>query len=239
MFWHNTFNLIALGAGASLLAFIFKKERLWIGHAFILGILVLFISRIGTYLLFSIQAGLWRDSWYDYFRFDLGGMSFFGGFYLAFIVIFIYSKSLRLSFLHLLDLISPPAAFALAIGRFGCFMEGCCRGFVLPEKWTLPSWIPEHHLFPTPLLHSIIDAGYGLILMRIPANSANHGKRIGWFLLLFGIGRFLIEFLRTNPIIWRGMTNAQILSIPLIFMGLILVLFDFRKKNKLMSNPKN
>lgn len=67
-----------------------------------------------------------------------GGMEFYGGFILATITVPLWLRVIeKVSFRWYMDIIAPSAALGLAIGRIGCFLNGCCHGAVCDAPWAL------------------------------------------------------------------------------------------------------
>ena len=82
-----------------------------------------------------------------------GGLVWFGGFIGALLCSLVFLKVKKLPVLDLLDLLVPYAALAQAIGRIGCFFNGCCYG----KECSLGFYFPVHAriLFPSQLLDSL------------------------------------------------------------------------------------
>lgn len=155
--------------------------------------------------------------------------------------------------LLLMDLVIPQIALAQGFGRIGCFLAGCCYGkptvhalgVVFPPEAIAPSGIS---LWPTQLFSA---AGNFLIFaillllsnvatahLRLPGRPGEDrskallkpGSISAMYLILYGIGRFLIEFLRDDPRrMALGFTSNQIVCIGLVFLGAFLVAFAQKK----------
>lgn len=228
MLGYNLFALLACLAAILVLDHELRLAGLWRGHAVVLPVALLVVTRIGSFVLFGLETGGWRPGMASYLDFRSGGMSFYGGFYPAMVVVALYATVARVPILRLLDLMAPGAAVAFAVGRLGCLAAGCCRGGALPAGWQMPSFLPRPHLVPVPLLSTVLNAAIALLLLRYLTPREPPGRRFGWLLLLFGGVRFILEFIRTNPVVWSGLTTAQILSIPLVLVGAMLTLWRRR-----------
>jgi phosphatidylglycerol---prolipoprotein diacylglyceryl transferase len=141
--------------------------------------------------------------------------------------------------LPMLDAIAPALAFGIAIGRIGCFLNGCCYGDACNLPWAVrfpkesPPWasevarnlIPpdaEHTLWLHPTqLYSTVD---GLILFLLltayyPLRKRD-GQVMGLLLLTYPVTRFLIERLRNDEGVFAfGMTISQVISVGLLAFG--------------------
>lgn len=140
----------------------------------------------------------------------------------------IYSKIKKWNVLEILDLIIPNVALAQGFGRIGCFFAGCCYGaetnlsigVVFPEDSLAPSGI---HIHPTQIYSSIFDFILAFILFAYAKKKKKNGKVVGLYLIIYSIGRFLVEFLRNDP---RGgigvLSTSQFISIFILIFGLVL-----------------
>jgi phosphatidylglycerol:prolipoprotein diacylglycerol transferase len=225
---YNTFALLACFTGVMLFARECRRAEMSIAHAIALPLLALLVTRFGAGMLYAFETWQWESHWTNFFSFTRGGLSLYGGLYVGVFLAWIYAQAWDIPPLYFFDLAAAPLAFTLAVGRLGCFFAGCCRGPELPEGWILPASIPQPHLFPTPLVGSIVNLLIGIALYRIPFDKGRPGRRAGWFFILYGLARMGLEYLRTNAEIWAGLTMVQILSIPLILGGIAIFWWSSR-----------
>ena len=162
-----------------------------------------------------------------------GGLSWFGGFIFGLISFFIVTVIYKVNFFELADICFPYAALAQAIGRIGCFLNGCCYGkatdFIIKVKF--PNFFEAVH--PTQLYSSL-----GLFLIFLILKFYQKSKRIFkgeifcMYLFLAGSERFLSEFLRgdTIPTPILGLTLYQVFA--LIWILASLVMFKTLKPKK-------
>lgn len=224
---YNLFALLALAVGTALLGRGLRQQGLRPLEAWLLGPAIFVVSRAGSHVLFALETGRWRERALSYVDFGVGGMSLFGGLAAASALVVVWARVRRIPLLRLLDALAPATAFAFAIGRWGCLAAGCCRGFRLPDGWRLPAMIPAPGLFPAPLLQSAVEVLIGVAVLRTPRGLA--GGRVGCFLALYGTSRFALAFVRTERIVWAGLTTSQLLSIPAFAIGAGLVLAALRR----------
>lgn len=217
---YNLFAILALAVGTLLFRRELGRASLPSSDAWVLGPAMFVASRVGAHVLFSLETGRTRAGVLAYLDFGAGGMSLFGGLAAASIVVAAWALARRRPLLRLLDALAPAAAFAFAVGRGGCLVAGCCRGFPLPPGWRLPAFLPAAGLFPAPLLHSAVEALIGIAVLRAPAATA--GARAGAFLVLYGASRFGLAYVRNDPAVWAGMTTAQLFAIATIAVGAAL-----------------
>jgi phosphatidylglycerol:prolipoprotein diacylglycerol transferase len=136
---------------------------------------------------------------------------------------------------RMLDLAAPAAAIGYGVGRIGCLTSGDGDYGI---KTTLPwgvhmaknALVPTPDLVqPTPVYELIFSVALGWILWRLGSKSRPVGWLTGLYLVLSGLGRFLVEFVRINPKLYWGMSNAQVAALGSILVG-GLVMALARKK---------
>ncbi|HEA84039.1 MAG TPA: prolipoprotein diacylglyceryl transferase [Thermodesulfobacterium geofontis] len=160
-----------------------------------------------------------------------GGMSFHGGLIGAILAGYIYIKVHRQSFLWWADLVVVTAPIGLFFGRIGNFINGEIYGIPsnLPWAMVFPEGgpIPRH---PVQLYEGLVTGLFlFLFLWSLRKKNWIPGTKLALFLILYGILRFLFEFLRdhTNtqslPFIFGWMSMGQILCLVMIFSGLFLL----------------
>jgi len=132
-----------------------------------------------------------------------------------------------------MDAGSPAAALGYGIGRIGCFLSGDGDYGVptsLPWGMSFPNGLvpTTERVHPTPLYELIVACAIAWILWRIGAKQIAAGRKVfagivfACYLVLTGIARFLVEFIRINPRSFLGITNAQAASLASIAAGGLL-----------------
>jgi phosphatidylglycerol---prolipoprotein diacylglyceryl transferase len=150
-----------------------------------------------------------------------GGLAFQGGFLGGALagVWFIRNKKLPLRLL--LDLSAPYLALGQAIGRVGCFLNGCCYG--RPVDWGLYFPVHEAKLHPTQLYEA-----FGLLLIFVILKTAQRkvhqaGYIFVLYLWLAAIERFTVEFFRADhTTLWLGLSLFQYVALCIFLSGLVL-----------------
>ncbi|MBI4733300.1 MAG: prolipoprotein diacylglyceryl transferase, partial [Rubrobacteridae bacterium] len=142
------------------------------------------------------------------------------------------------------DITAPALALGSAIGRLGCYANGCCYGEQTHVPWAVvftdynsaarPLGVPLH---PTQLY----EFSYNLVILAVLLWSEKRLKSDGilfWlYVSLYGLFRFIVEFFRADPVAFAGMSASQIFS-GVIFLAGILVIF-FRYNNKKVLAPES
>jgi len=157
-----------------------------------------------------------------------GGLAFLGGFLLSMVVIAVFAKRKGISFLKLLDAISPGSALGYAFGRIGCFLNGCCFGLPTKLPWGIVfptgslagNCYPGETLQPTQLYSALSMVIVSLILAWLYRAKKFDGQIILWGIVLYALYRFLMEFIRYNPIRWLFLSQYQWLVLILFIFGI-------------------
>jgi phosphatidylglycerol:prolipoprotein diacylglycerol transferase len=160
-----------------------------------------------------------------------GGLSFHGGFLGVLVVIFLVVKKWHTSFLGLADVAARSTPIGLTFGRIGNFLNSELYGRPTNGDWGIvflrEDRIPRH---PSQLYESFLEGiVLFLILWLIDRRHPAKGVIVSFFILFYGIFRFLIEFFRTPDIqlgyVLGPLTMGQCLSIPMIIIGAILCIY--------------
>ncbi len=131
----------------------------------------------------------------------------------------VFSKVFRWPAKKVLDRFMIAAMVASALGRIGCLMQPCCMGkptdFFCSIRFPRHPDIPVH---PVQIYMFILESIIALTLWFLTRKPHRDGEIFWKGLWIYSIYRFLIEFLRTNPIFIFGLTHAQVFS--LLTLGL-------------------
>ena len=168
-----------------------------------------------------------------------GGMSFHGGLLGTIVAMAIYAKRKQKSFLALTDLLAPVVPIGLGAGRIGNFINGELWGRVTEMPWGMvfpeAGPLPRH---PSQLYEFFLEGVVlFLILWLYSSKPRPLGAVSGFFALGYGLFRFIVEFFREPDIqigyIFGGMTEGQLLSLPMIIVGIGLIVFAYKREKAL------
>lgn len=144
------------------------------------------------------------------------------------LAMYLYSRRKGWNIIEMFDMTVPGLAIAQGFGRIGCFLAGCCYGaettlpigVVFPQGSLAPSGV---HIHPTQIYSSIFDFVLGFLLLYYSKKEREHGKSSGLYLIIYSIGRFLVEFLRDDP---RGnvgtLSTSQFIALFTLVLGVII-----------------
>ena len=167
----------------------------------------------------------------EIFKLWHGGLVWYGGFIAGLLSAVLYLKRNNAPILKTLDLAAPFIALAHAIGRIGCFLNGCCYG--RPVSWGI--YFPEHNdrLIPVQLISSLDLLAIFIILRLLEERPRRPGSVVVYYLLFSSLERFLVEFSRDDSArSFCGLTIFQLISIVIFISALILwfIILRFPRK---------
>jgi len=172
--------------------------------------------------------------------FSRTGLAWFGGLVAGFLALVLLARHYNMPVLQMFDLASPAAALGYGVGRLGCLTSGDGDYGIptsLPWGMSFPNGIvpTTEHVHPTPIYEFLGSIVIFWILWKLgtPEERAPGAKGsqiaerpdgfvFAWYLILTGFGRFLVEFIRINPRVFFGLTNAQVMSLVCMIAGITL-----------------
>jgi phosphatidylglycerol---prolipoprotein diacylglyceryl transferase len=189
-------------------------------------------GRIGYVLFYGL--GFWaKDLWYP-FKIWEGGMSFHGGLLGVVIAISLFAYRRGRSVADVYDFTAPLPGFGLFFGRIGNFING--------ELWGKPTTVPwgfnvnGEVRHPSQLYEACLE---GLVLFTVlwwfTSRPRPRLAPSGLFLIIYGVARFLVEFVRLPDehigyLAGGWFTMGQLLSLPMIIVGVVLFAYAYRAR---------
>jgi phosphatidylglycerol---prolipoprotein diacylglyceryl transferase len=176
--------------------------------------------------------------------FSGAGFIWYGGLIGGIIATWLVVRYYRVSFLTAADMCAAPLVLGMAFGRMGCLLSGD-GDWGLPSKmpWAMAyphaivGWGPETVLkldshdnlvsgyypgvrvHPTPIYEAILYVAIFCFLWSIRKKVSLEGELLYLYLILGGAARFMVEFVRINPRVLAGLSEAQIISLIMIVAG--------------------
>lgn len=169
----------------------------------------------------------------------LSGFVFYGSLIGGLLGVLWFCKRNKKGFFAVADLFLPALTLGQAFGRIGCFLAGCCYGqpatgwlsVTFPAGCAAPAGVP---LVPTQLLESAFLFILTVILVWILSLKKTPGTVSGWYAVLYGVWRFIIEFYRADE---RGavgaLSTSQFIGVFVILVGITLLVLI--KKGMIVS----
>ena len=222
--------MIAIGFMAALMLTSYRAKKKDMSDDIVWGIFLcaIFGGFLGSRTLFSIvelpsiikdPSILWNFK---------NGYVVYGGILGGILASYIYCRVKKVSFLDYFDLVMPAVSLAQGFGRIGCFFAGCCYGRETDAWYGITfhtsKFAPNGvKLIPTQLISSAGDFIFCGILLWYASKKPKSGRVAALWMLLYGVGRFAIEFLRND---FRGsvgdLSTSQFISIGIVAVGAVM-----------------
>ena len=168
-----------------------------------------------------------------------GGLAIHGGILFGALFVYLYSRKNKLNFIELTDIILPGVIIAQGIGRWGNFFNQEAYGIMvskgLLEKLLIPKFIIEgmyingNYYLPTFYIESIFCIIGFILIMIISSKTNKIGRPTSFYLIWYGVLRFIIELFRTDSLMLFNFKIACVVSIISIILGVILL---FKKEKE-------
>lgn len=248
IYWYSVFVFIGLLV-ASIIIFKEARKRK-INEDFLINLICdsIIIGLIGArvyYVLFNLTYYIKNPL--EIFAIWNGGLAIHGGVFAALIFIIIYCKKHRINILQILDIIVVGLIIGQAIGRWGNFFNGEAYGQITTAATLKSQGIPQfiingmyilgEYRQPTFFYESVwCLAGFLALIIIRKYKYLKRGQLTGFYLIWYGIARFIIESLRTDSLMLGPIKMAQLVSVIFIISGIILFFYNIVKSTK--ENPK-
>ncbi len=259
---------IAFLLGSFVLARELARKKIDPNIATVVTILSVIFGIAGAKILYLIE------DW-DYFvrdplrtAFSAGGLTWYGGFVLAMLAVYVYIRRKKVPYLRFLDALGMALIIAYGVGRIGChlsgdgdygypttlpwgtiYAQGTAKPSVMLQEYFVshPAEAAAWHydslkvviagtdrlgmkysrfdavtpLHPTPVYEFLLGlAGFG-ILRALRRRLTVDGMLFMAYLMLSSVFRFCVEYLRLNPRLAFGLSEAQLISIALFVLGIV------------------
>jgi phosphatidylglycerol:prolipoprotein diacylglycerol transferase len=217
-----------------------------------------FFALVGARLYYVIfKWDYYGQNLMQIFNVRQGGLAIYGGIIGAFATVYVFTKKRKLSFTQMLDTACPGLALGQVIGRWGNFfnreafgdytdglfamqlpVSAVRSGEITEKMWEhmeVIDGIQFIQVHPTFLYEGLWNLGVIIFLTIYRDKKKFSGELVLWYLVLYGVGRFWIEALRTDQLLIPGIgfPISQLLGAVLAVSGLIAIVIGHKRaKNK-------
>lgn len=208
---YNVFSAIAYGTGLYLYYLEVRRKQIPVEPLLyiLVGALVggLIGSKVGS--VFFVYWGYFSKHLSHIFIPQIGGKTLVGGLIGGYLGVIFTKKIIKFN-RSTGDLFAPALAIGIAIGRIGCFLNGCCYGI---------------NGFPTQLIESAFCFGLFIYLWSVRKLVKREGDLFRTFLFAYAFFRFWIEFFRADAVGgFFGLDSAQAISaVAMVWIGIFLI----------------
>ncbi len=162
-----------------------------------------------------------------------GGLAIYGGIIAAALVILIYCRVKKINIGIPFDILAVGLPIGQAVGRWGNFVNGEAYGRATSLPWAMSIGDYAKTVHPTFLYESIWNVLGVILILCFKKHKKFEGELFCLYMLWYGIGRFLIEGLRTDSLYLGIFRVSQLVSLALIILGSTIIIYKRKKyKNK-------
>jgi len=240
IYWYSIMIFLGLLIGGWIV--LKEAKRFGISEDFITNLFFFAvpISILGARLYYvAFNWSYYASNLISIFKIWEGGLAIHGGLLFGLIWIIIYTRKYKVNTFRILDMVVVGLLIGQALGRWGNFFNGEAHGPATTLEFLnslhLPNFIIEGmniggvYYQPTFLYESLwCLIGFIAILFIRRIKYIKIGQITGIYLIWYGIGRFLIESLRTDSLMLMGLKQAQIVSVLMIVAGIIIIIVKNR-----------
>ncbi len=239
--WYSV--LILIGVIIAMFIIIREAKRYDYSPEFVFNLLfwTIIVGIIGARLYYVVFNYEMYNNFFDIFKIWEGGLAIHGGIIFGTITAILYCKRYKVRTIRMVDFIVPGMLIAQAIGRWGNFFNQEAHGSATTLEHLQSLHIPNFvingmsidgiYYHPTFLYESLACfIGFIIILIIRRFRFIKVSQPTAFYLIWYGVIRFFIESLRTDSLMLGGFKAAQIVSIIMIIIGIILLINAFKKK---------
>lgn len=212
--------MVALGFTIAA-AFLYRRAPVYNlnGNTVIDYTILILVSGVAGARLFYVllNVGYYAANPLEIVNLSKGGLVWYGGFIGALAASAWFVRARKLDFWAVSDIVAPYLALAQALGRVGCFLNGCCYGAVA-EPGAFAVVFPQDGAlrYPSQAYSAILLLAIFVILRLWQDRRRFIGEIFLGYCMLYAGKRFVIEFFRgDNPRIFASLTISQAISIVL------------------------
>lgn len=185
-------------------------------------------GRLGYVLFYNF--GAFVADPFSIFALQNGGMSFHGGFLGVALAMILFSRKHDKSFFSTVDFVVPLVPLGLGFGRLGNFINGELWGKITTSPFGMHIQEQGVARYPSQLYEAFLEGLVLFIVLWVFSNKPRTPMTISaLFLILYGLFRFIIEFVRMPDVqlgylAFGWLTMGQLLSLPMVVLGVYLLL---------------
>jgi len=191
------------------------------------GLIAGIVGARAYYVIFSGE--FVNKSFFEIINIRAGGLAIYGGVIGALISTIIIAKINKVSFLKLIDFLIPYLALGQGIGRWGNFFNQEAFGSPTNLPWAMKSEATITAVHPTFLYESLLCIALFFLLIWIRRSPHIRGMVLATYLSVYGVGRAMIEGLRTDSLMFYGFRVSQLLGLLFAVGALVGFIFLYKK----------
>lgn len=242
IYWYSFLIFLSILIGLLIVKKEVVKTKLDKDFIFDLIFYLIPVAIIGARIYYVIfNYSVFKDNFIDVFKIWEGGLAIYGAVIAGILFTIYYCKKKKQSILLTLDILAPCLVLGQAIGRWGNYFNGEAHGVVTSLAYLKSLHIPYfiikgmyingNYYIPTFLFESIwcFIVFIILIIVRNKLKYKKEGIIVCLYFILYSLGRFFIEGLRTDSLYIFNFRISQIVAIILIIIGIVGIIILKKK----------
>lgn len=216
-----------------------EAERVGISEDDVLNLAIFAIPAgvLGARLYYVIfNWGFYSQNPSQILNFRGGGMAIHGALIGGILAGLIYTKLKKIKFFKMADIALIGMPLAQAIGRWGNYINREAHGGPTNLPWGI--MVDGVKVHPTFLYESIWDFGIFIFLWMFRKKKKYEGQVAVYYIILYSLGRFFIEGLRTDSLMIGPLRMAQVISLVGVVGGIIAHIYLLKKNNNKKEESK-
>ena len=248
--WYSILLFIAILIGSNLAIKEAKKhgfEEDFMVNLLFLGVIIGILGARIYYVIFNFN--YYKDNLIEIFKVWNGGLAIHGGIIAGFITIAIICYKKKVNLLKILDYLVVGLVIAQAIGRWGNFFNGEAHGAITSLSYLESLYLPQFiidgmyingsYYIPTFLYESIwCLIGFIIMIILRRKKFMKVGYLTSFYLVWYGVERFFVEGLRTDSLMFFSLRIAQLVSLVMIVIGIVIFIYSLKKSKKYEEDDK-
>ena len=242
IYWYSFLIFLSILIGLLIVKKEVVKTKLDKDFIFDLIFYLIPVAIIGARIYYVIfNYSVFKDNFIDVFKIWEGGLAIYGAVIAGILFTIYYCKKKKQSILLTLDILAPCLVLGQAIGRWGNYFNGEAHGVVtslsylkslnIPDFIIKGMYINGNYYIPTFLFESIwcFIVFIILVIVRNKLKYKKEGIIVCLYFILYSLGRFFIEGLRTDSLYIFNFRISQIVAIILIIIGIVGIIILKKK----------
>ena len=194
------------------------------------------------YVVFSWDT--FKNQPLDILKFWEGGLAIYGGVIGGALGVWLLSRKRQIPILLLGDIVAPPLLLGQAIGRWGNYFNGEAFGTIvnktawqffpfavkIGENWHLATFFYES-------MWNLLGFLFLYLNRKRLKVEGKYGHVLYWYFIWYGLGRLMIEGMRTDSLMWGSIRVSQLLSLLIVALALVKLIADLKAKYTLVLFP--
>lgn len=247
IYWYSIILFISFSVGAFLALKESEKYNISKDFMYNLFFYLVPVVLIGARLYFVLfHLDYYSSNLIDIFKVWEGGLAIHGGIIAGIIFVTYYTKKHNINTLRIIDILVVSLILGQALGRWGNFFNSEAHGPITTLKHLqnlhLPNFVIEgmyingNYYIPTFFYETLwCLIGFIMLLLIRRSNKIKIGQLTSIYLVWYGLIRIFIEKMRTDSLMLGSLKIAQLVSILMIIVGIIMFI---KLKNNLKYNDK-